>query len=48
MKIQIKKTNYKTFIKSKGKQRIQLYPIASRYEDGKLQAFSIMTELKGK
>lgn len=48
MNIKIKRGCFK-ITRSKGKRLItELYPIASRYENGRLVAFSFMTELKGK
>lgn len=48
MNVKIKRGSYKVTW-NRGKKLItRLYPIASRYEDGKLMAFSFMTELKGK
>ncbi len=48
MKLKVKRGIFK-ITKRKGKKKLYtLYPIAQRYEDGKLTAFSFMTELKGK
>lgn len=48
MKIYIKRGSYKLTFKNKGKRYTVICPIASRFENGKLQAFSFMTEFKGK
>lgn len=48
MKVQIRRTSYKHSYLKKGRVYTVIYPTASRYENGKLQAFSFMTELKGK
>nr|DAM02237.1 MAG TPA: hypothetical protein [Caudoviricetes sp.] len=51
MKVRIKRRNLviDDLKKSKARHKRSLkFFTASRYEDGKLQAFSIMTELKGK
>lgn len=44
MKIRVRRSSLRY---NKAKKPV-IFLTASRYEDGKLQAFSIMTELKGK
>lgn len=48
MKITVKRKSYKVSWNKGSKRYTTIYPTASRYEDGKLQAFSFMTEFKGK
>lgn len=48
MKITVKRKSYEVSWNKGSKRYTAIYPIASRYENGKLQAFSFMTELKGK
>lgn len=48
MNIKIKRSSYKVSMRKWNKLFTTIYPTASRYEDGKLQAFSFMTEPKGR
>lgn len=47
-KVKIKRSSFKVTSKRGKNLYTIIYPTALRYEDGKLQAFSFMTEFKGR